>query len=173
MKGPSGGWLIFQQRINASVNFYRDWISYERGFGRRRFDFWLGNRDLHTITTSLDHVLRIELSYVNGSHVFAEYDNFRLSPSIYTLHVGHHRGNLSDILFFANNSAFSTWNIDNDKVDGACAQRNKGAWWYGTTCDTVDLNSMLGNVWTQDVVKTAMKIKPKRFEGKCVILLSL
>ena len=169
MKGPRGGWLVFQQRINASVDFYRDWISYERGFAQQRFDFWLGNRDLRDITTSSDHVLRIELSYGNGSHLVAEYDNFRLSPRNYTLHVGQQQGNLSNILSFANNSAFSTWDSDNDKVDGVCAQQNKGAWWYGTTCDTVDLNSMLGNFGAPDLVKTAMKIKPKRFEGKCVI----
>ena len=161
MKGHHGGWLVLQQRINASVNFYRDWISYERGFGQQGFEFRLGNRVLSAITMVRKYVLRIEISYADGRRLFAEYNRFRLLFRNYTLRVGRHRGNLSDILASANNSAFSTWDRDNDKVtDGACAEKNRGAWWYGTTCDTLDLNSMLGNVAAQGVVKTAMKIKP-------------
>ena len=167
MKGPHGGWLVLQQRINASVNFSRDWISYEQGFGQQGFEFWLGNRDLVSITMvqKFKYILRIEISYADGQFLFAEYDSFRLWPNNYTLHVGRHRGNLSDILASANNSAFSTWDRDNDNVtDGACARQNRGAWWYGTNCDTLDLNSMLGNLSSRGMVKTSMKLKPVEFE---------
>ena len=77
----------------------------------------------------------------------------------YILHVGKYRGNLSDILLEANNSAFSTWNRDNDKVNGSCAGMNKGAWWYGRTCNIQDLNSMLGDVTKLGLVKITMKTK--------------
>ncbi|KAJ7369346.1 hypothetical protein OS493_039688 [Desmophyllum pertusum] len=36
---------------------------------------------------------------------------------------------------------------------------NKGAWWYGTTCDIQDLNSMLKNVTAQGLIKVTMKTK--------------
>ena len=172
MRGSNGGWLVFQKRTNKSVNFFRNWISYKQGFGQYGHDFWLGNRDLRAITNSNEHVLHIELHYSNGSHVFAEYDQFSVSPRNFTLRVGQYRGNWSDILFFANNSAFSTWDRDNDKVLEACAQQNNGAWWYGTTCDMEDLNSMSEDIWLLDVKKTVMKIKPKRYEGKSMSLLS-
>ena len=162
MKVPRGGWMVFQQRINVSVNFSRDWISYEQGFGQQGLDFWLGNRKLFVITSLREYVLRIEISFANGSHLFAEYDSFRILFGNYTLRVGRHRGNLSDILFLANNAAFSTWDRDNDKVPNrACARQQRGAWWYATTCDTLDLNSMLGNASSEGMVKITMKIKPK------------
>ena len=127
---------------------------------------------MRAITNSNEHVLHIELHYSNGSHVVAEYDQFSVSPRNFTLRVGQYRGNWSDILFFANNSAFSTWDRDNDKVLEACAQQNNGAWWYGTTCDMEDLNRMPEDIWLLDVKKTVMKIKPKRYEGKSMSLLS-
>ena len=129
MEGRNGGWLVFQQRINNSVNFYRDWISYEHGFGQQGFNFWLGNRVLSALTLDRDHTLQIETFLVDGRHVYAEYDRFRLSFKRYTLLAGRYRGNLSDFLFYANNSAFSTWDRDNDKVlRRSCAQLNRGAW---------------------------------------------
>ena len=87
---------------------------------------------------------------------FAEYDSFRMSSPLdnYSLHVGKYQGNLN-----ANNSAFSTWDRDNDKVNGSCALTNEGAWWYGRTCDIQDLNSMLGNVTKLSLVKITMKTK--------------
>lgn len=159
MRGPDGGWLVLQQRRNTSVNFYRDWISYEKGFGKRGLDFWLGNRLVSFLTSDQTYLLRIELSYDDGRHLYAEYDSFRLELWNYTLHVGRHRGSLRDILLSANNSAFSTRNRDYDKVNQrACAKQNRGAWWYGDTCDVLDLNSMLGDA--QGVTEVVMKIKP-------------
>lgn len=73
MEGRNGGWLVFQQRINISVNFYRDWISYEQGFGQQGFDFWLGNRVLSALTLAREHTLRIETFFVDGRDVYAEY----------------------------------------------------------------------------------------------------
>lgn len=164
MSGPNGGWLVFQQRINASVNFTRGWTSYKKGFGRHGLEFWLGNLYIHSITRRGEHILRIEKSAsIDGRKqtFFAEYDSFRVSSLFdnYNLHVGKYQGNLSDILWDANNSAFSTWDRDNDMVNGSCALRNKGAWWYGRTCNIQDLNSMLGKVTKQGLVKVTMKTK--------------
>ena len=165
MSGPNGGWLVIQQRINASINFTRDWASYEEGFGRRGFEFWLGNLYILGITIRGEHLLRIEKSVlIKGRNrtLFSEYDNFRVSSPFdhYRLHVGKYRGNLTDILSDANNSAFSTWDRDNDKVNGSCARINKGAWWYGRTCNIQDLNSMLRDVTKGGLVKKiTMKTK--------------
>ena len=155
---------MFQQRINISVNLYRDWISYEQGFGQQGFDFWLGNRVLSALTLAREHTLRIEMFLVDGRHVYTEYDRFRLSFKNYTLLVGQYSGNLSNILLYANNSAFSTWDKDNDKVlRQSCARLNRGAWWYGRNCYTADLNNMLKRFGT---VKVAMKIKPTKLRSR-------
>lgn len=159
MDGPDGGWTLIQQRDNSAFNFYRNWVSYETGFGNPYFGYWLGNMKMHYVTLKRNYILRIGLP--GFLDVYAEYDNFRvLSPSTgYILKLGKYRKGLADILFDANNSAFSTWDRDNDKILTACAWLNRGAWWYGKTCDLDDLNSML------NFAKTKIKAK-EVLEGK-------
>lgn len=149
MHRPNDGWILFYERCNASFNFFRNWVSYENGFGKPGFDFWIGNINMHALTLNGRHVVRIELlTYFdkNKRPLFAEYDDFKvLSPSTdYTLQVGKFRGSFSSIFSNVNNSAFSTWDRDNDKTYKECAKRRKGAWWYGKSCVVHDPNTMLG-----------------------------
>ena len=121
---------------------------------------------LSVLTLAREHTLRIEMFFVDGRHVYTEYDRFRLSFKNYTLLVGQYRGNLSNVLLYANNSAFSTWDKDNDKVlRQSCARLNRGAWWFGTNCYTADLNNMLKR-FPKGTVKVAMKIKPTKLRSR-------
>lgn len=92
-------------------------------------------------------MLRIELPdiYWGDQSLFGEYDNFQVSsPSTnYILQVGNFRGNMANILSAVNNSAFSTWDRDNDDLDGSCVMEMKGAWWYGDDCLVAIPNRMV------------------------------
>lgn len=167
MSGPNGGWTLLQERKSTTFNLSRNWASYENGFGKPGVGYWLGNIYIHSITFKRKYALRIELPGYRGRPtvtLLAEYDNFQvLGPSTgYILKLGKYRGGLGNILSIVNNSAFSTWDRDNDEVrDEACARRNLGAWWYGKTCYVHDMNGMNGFI--------RMKMKAKEvLEGNAL-----
>ena len=67
---------MFQRRFDGSVEFYRDWDDYKKGFGSSNGEFWLGNDNIHSLTAKGKHVLRIDLKAFNGEKRFAEYSGF-------------------------------------------------------------------------------------------------
>lgn len=49
--GSEGLFQVFQRRWDGSVNFLRDWASYKRGFGNQLTEFWMGNDNIHFLTS--------------------------------------------------------------------------------------------------------------------------
>ena len=90
-------WVVFQRRLDGSVDFYRGWKEYERGFGNLTGELWLGNEKIHRLTKQAFNVtLRIELEDFTGYSCHAEYDRFSLNGAnlSYSLNsVGQHTGN--------------------------------------------------------------------------------
>ncbi|KAI0235376.1 Ficolin-2, partial [Lamellibrachia satsuma] len=67
---------VFQRRLDGSVDFYRGWSDYKNGFGSTNGEFWLGNENIHSLTSNGNYVLRIDLEAFDGETRFAEYTDF-------------------------------------------------------------------------------------------------
>ncbi|GFS19225.1 tenascin-R [Elysia marginata] len=139
-----GGWIVIQRRTSGQEEFYRDWATYKRGFGSLAGDFWIGNENLHILTSSGDYELRVELKY-NGKSAFAHYDKFSVASerNNYALTLGKYAGTAGDALSEHQGMAFSTFDKDNDKSSTSCARAHLGGWWY-RSCHQSNLNGKWG-----------------------------
>ena len=70
-----GGWTVIQKRLDGSVDFYRGWDDYKRGFGNLNGEFWLGLDKIHRLTKQRSR-LRVDLEDTAGKTANAEYDFF-------------------------------------------------------------------------------------------------
>ena len=89
-----GGWTVFQKRMDGSVDFYRVWADYKRGFGNLNGEFWLGLDKIHRLTSSEKCKLRVDLKDFTSNTVYAEYDSFGVGSegTKYQLSVGSYSG---------------------------------------------------------------------------------
>ncbi|XP_041372888.1 fibrinogen C domain-containing protein 1-like [Gigantopelta aegis] len=175
------GWLVIQRRTDGSENFYRTWNEYRDGFGDLNNEFWLGNTNIHRITSQGYYDLRIDLEDFEGNTSYAMYTNFSLASEqeYFRLSLGEYSGDAGDGLGKHNGQRFSAKDKDLDVDPGkSCAQRYKGGWWY-KSCHSSNLNGQylngthssfangvnwkywLGNYYS--LKRTVMKIRPMKF----------
>ncbi|XP_030391426.1 ficolin-1-like [Gopherus evgoodei] len=144
MDTDGGGWIVFQRRVDGSVNFYRDWNSYKRGFGSQLSEFWLGNDNIHLLTSLGPQELHVDLRDFDNNYTFALFSSFRVAEesSKYMLFIGPFvNGTAGDSLTDHNGMMFTTYDQDNDVSEINCAETYKGAWWY-RGCHMSNLNGL-------------------------------
>ncbi len=61
--------------------FQRNWFEYRRGFGSPGYNFWVGLRNLHALTTQRQYTLRIDLYDWDDLRRSAIYRNFYITVS--------------------------------------------------------------------------------------------
>ena len=173
-KTNGGGWTVFQRRLDGSVDFYRDWNNYKNGFGEFTSEFWLGNDNIHTITSQGSELL-IELQDHENLTAHAYYHSFQVGSEAekYVLHFTEFSGTAGDSMSGQQDGMmFST--KDQDNSGESCAQSFTGAWWYNK-CHWSNLNGRYGdNTYAKGVnwkdwrgyhyslKESAMKVKPRR-----------
>ncbi|KAM7144087.1 ficolin-2-like [Macrochelys suwanniensis] len=144
MDTDGGGWIVFQRRVDGTVDFYRDWNSYKRGFGSQLSEFWLGNDNIHLLTSIGHNELRVDLRDFDNNHEFAVFSSFKVTGETekYTMILGPFlKGTAGDSLKIHNGMMFSTHDSDNDLSLTNCAAVFKGAWWHND-CYASNLNGL-------------------------------
>ena len=94
-----GGWTVFQKRLDGSVDFYRGWADYKRGFGNLNGEFWLGLDKINRLTKTKNR-LRVDLEDTASKTAYAEYDMFAVTSewTKYKLSLGTYSGK-SEVYF--------------------------------------------------------------------------
>ena len=143
MVTDGGGWTVFQRRKDGSVDFFRNWIDYVRGFGSLTGEHWLGLRKLRRVVASASHELRVDLEDFDGNTAFARYGDITIAGDTdrYRLRVSNYTGTAGDSFATQSGEKFSTKDQDYDTYSGNCAQLYKGGWWYGA-CHSSNLNGL-------------------------------
>jgi ficolin len=142
MRTDGGGWNTFSRRFDGSVNFYRSWNKYKRGFGRLDGEHWLGLDKINRLSKTMPHKLRIELTGFDGAKKFGTWRTFMVDDEAhkYTLTArGFRDGGIGNSLRYHSGRPFSTYDRDNDAWGNNCASYFHGAWWYGA-CHHSNLN---------------------------------
>ncbi|XP_075762086.1 microfibril-associated glycoprotein 4-like [Pelodiscus sinensis] len=144
MDTDGGGWIVFQRRADGSVDFYRDWKSYKTGFGSQLSEFWLGNDNIHLLTSQGRQELRVDLRDFDDNNQYAKFASFIIAGEFgnYMLTLGSFLGGTAGDSFTEHSGMmFSTQDHDNDKAERHCAVTFQGAWWY-RDCHQSNLNGL-------------------------------
>uniref|UniRef100_A0A7M6DMX2 Fibrinogen C-terminal domain-containing protein n=2 Tax=Clytia hemisphaerica TaxID=252671 RepID=A0A7M6DMX2_9CNID len=138
MDNDGGGWLVFQRRMDGSVDFYQpQWEGYKNGFGELSGEFWLGNEFLHQITSSEKHEVYIHAGRFSNETKYAKYGYFEVKSEAdkYQLLGGDFMEG-TDSLSYHFGQFFSTRDKDYDNCVSycSCIARNlnykRGGFWY-------------------------------------------
>ena len=84
---------MFQKRLDGSIDFYRGWDDYKRGFGNLSGEFWLGLDKIHRLTRE-ETILRVDFKDFNENTAYAEYSSFGVGDEArnYELSLGSYSG---------------------------------------------------------------------------------
>ncbi|XP_076822068.1 veficolin-1-like [Clavelina lepadiformis] len=74
METDGGGWMVFQRRMDGSVDFRRNWQAYVEGFGQLEGEFWLGLDKLNRLFGNFVTELRVDLEDFENNKRFAKYE---------------------------------------------------------------------------------------------------
>ncbi|XP_053403133.1 ficolin-2-like [Mercenaria mercenaria] len=140
MDTDGGGWTVFQNRFDFSVDFNRNFSEYENGFGDLNGEFWLGLKIVQEMTYQGTTEFRLDVTTVDDDTLTETYQNFYLDKGPeYTLHIGT-PGSARTKLVYNNGQHFTTYDFDQDSNSRAnCASRDHGAWWHNV-CTRLTLN---------------------------------
>ncbi|XP_065301838.1 techylectin-5A-like [Dermacentor albipictus] len=148
MDTDGGGWTVIQRRGqfgNSVYYFYRNWTEYATGFGNPAKEYWLGNRALHTLTTTAESMeLKVVLTNHTSESISVLYESFKVGSekADFKLLMGSYLGPHGwDSLFYCNHNKFSTFDQDHDNAKFNCAGAFRGGWWYND-CHKANLNGL-------------------------------
>ena len=135
MTTDSGGWIVIQRNKNDSlVDFNKNWVDYEKGFGTLTTEFWYGLAAIHCLTQRGQWEMRVDYQKNDKTWSYLHYNQFSVGSASeeYPLTVGGFTGVGTDWFNHQsrplNGMKFSTPDNDNDihsRANVNCAAERK------------------------------------------------
>uniref|UniRef100_A0A3B3IEK3 Fibrinogen C-terminal domain-containing protein n=1 Tax=Oryzias latipes TaxID=8090 RepID=A0A3B3IEK3_ORYLA len=129
MDSLGGQWMVFQRRMDGSLNFYRPWDYYRTGFGSADGEIWLGLENLFQLCLRKKYELLVDMEDFEGNKAYARYSSFSIGPE--------DEGYKLEVTGFTDGGAgsdgrkFTTFDKDQDNDQQRnCAKTYLGAFWY-------------------------------------------
>ena len=163
MNTTDGGWTVIQRnRKDSTVDFNKNWIQYEAGFGDLNQDFWYGLEAIHCLTQTGQWEMRVDYQKTDKTWYYLHYNQFSVASASeeYPLTVGGFTGTGRDDFSYHSGRKFST--PDNDNDGNRCPYNYKSGWWY-RNCYRMNSNKQppsVENTSVGNVLFTEMKIRP-------------
>lgn len=67
--------------MDGSVDFYRNWANYKRGFGEVNGEHWLGLDNIRSLLqVHTVNELRVDMESVDNERTYATYERFSIGP---------------------------------------------------------------------------------------------
>ncbi|XP_066935394.1 angiopoietin-related protein 2-like [Clytia hemisphaerica] len=145
---PDGGWIAIQRRVNfEDLSFNQNWEVYKDGFGDPASNHWIGNGNIHYLTTGRNMDIMFIATAYDWSEINARYEGFFIEDETtnYKVHSGTYKeGTSADYKadwLDHDGMEFSTPDRDNDLYSGGkCAQYKEGGWWF-KSCSEISFNN--------------------------------
>ena len=133
MTTDGGGWIVIQRnKKNRLVDFNKNCVDYEKGFGNLTTEFWYGLSAMHCLTQRGQWEMRVDYQKNDKTWSYLHYNQFSVGSASeeYPLTVGGFTGVgtdwFNDQSYPHNGMKFSTPDNDNDKNSGGnCAAGHK------------------------------------------------
>ncbi|XP_056005821.1 ficolin-2-like [Ostrea edulis] len=121
------------------MDFRKTWAEYKEGFGSACTDYWIGNDVINSLTSEMNHELRIGVLGFDCDKAYVTYSSFHVGDedSGYPITVSGYSGKAGNSFRDNNGRKFSTFDRDNDEdAKNHCAKEHQGAWWYKNCYDS-------------------------------------
>ena len=147
MTTDGGGWIVMQKRFDGSVDFNRDWKTYQSGFGDANGELWLGNEFIHQYTSTQQTEMYVEGKAFDGQIAVSRLSNAIVGSSVAKYPITFDSCLSTEVAWCTdfeihNNTKYSTNDADNDNNAGmACAVIYPSGWWF-RICFSVNLNGL-------------------------------
>ncbi|XP_039447457.2 angiopoietin-related protein 7-like [Culex pipiens pallens] len=141
-----GGWLVFQSRLDGSVDFNRSWSDYRNGFGDASGEYWLGLEHLVELTSEWSELL-IDMEDFERVTEYALYPHFAVEDATanYRLRLGGiFEGTAGDSLGYYYNERFSTYDSERLTSHAVCAETLASGFWHYSCGDSLNRNNLNG-----------------------------